>query len=78
MKLKILTLTLNLQIKKKHLVQKHAADIHLDGVGEDGNWEQELVVEEDDAEQLLSTETSDDLDEVDSDDDFGFLFFGSC
>ena len=41
-------------------------------VGEDGNLEQELVVEEDDAEQLLSTETLDDLDEVDSDDDVGF------
>ena len=31
------------------------------GVGEDGNVEQELVVEEDDAEQLLSTETLDDV-----------------
>ena len=50
----------------------HAADIHPDGVGEDGNAEQELVIEEEEAEELLSTETLDDLDEVDSDDDVGF------
>ena len=50
----------------------YAADIHPDGVDEDGNLEQELVIEEEYAEQLLSTETLDDLDEVDSDDDVGF------
>ena len=50
----------------------YAADIHPDGVGEDGNAEQELVIEEEEVEELLSTETLDDLDEVDSDDDVGF------
>ena len=50
----------------------HAADIHPDGVGEDGNAEQELVIEEEEAEELLSTETLDDPNEVDSDDDVGF------
>ena len=41
-------------------------------MGEDGNLEQKLVIEEEDAEQFLSTETLDYLDEVDSDDDVGF------
>ena len=50
----------------------HAAGIHPDRVGEDRNAEQELVIEEEEAEELLSTETLDDLDEVDSDDDVGF------
>ena len=50
----------------------HVADVHPDGVGEDGNAEQELVIEEEEAEEMLSTETLDDLDEVDSDDDVGF------
>ena len=43
-----------------------------DGVAKDGNAEQELVIEEEETEELLSTETLDDLDEVDSDDDVGF------
>ena len=34
-----------------------AADIHPDGVGEDGNLDKKLFVEGDDAEQILSTET---------------------
>ena len=42
----------------------HAVDVHPDGVGADGNLEQELVIEEEDTEQLLSTEALHDLDEI--------------
>ena len=55
-----------------------ATDIHPDGVGENRHLEQELVVEEEYAEQLLSTETLDYLNDVDSDDDVGFYFFVPC
>ena len=50
----------------------YAADIHPDGVGEDSNAEQELVIEEEETEELLLIETLDDLDKVDSDNDIGF------
>ena len=48
-----------------------AADIHLDEVDKEGNLDQEVVVEEHDAENFLSMQTLDDLDGVGSDDDIG-------
>ena len=42
----------------------HAAEIHPDGVGKDGNLKQELAIEEEDAEKSLSTEALDDLEPV--------------
>ena len=55
-----------------------ATHIHPDGVGDNRHLDQELFVEEEDAEQLLSTETLDYLNDVDSDDDVGFYFFVPC
>ena len=45
------------------------SDIHPDGVGQDDNSEHDFVVEEDDADQLLSTEI---LDDAESDDEVEF------
>ena len=40
------------------------SDFYPDGVGQDENSEHDFVVEEDDAEQLLSTEILDDVEDV--------------
>ena len=50
----------------------HTADIHPDEVGEDRNTEQELVIEEEEAEELMSMETLDNLDKVNSNNGIGF------
>ena len=48
------------------------SDIHPDGVGQDKDSEDSLVVEEDEEHQLLSTEILDDVEDAESDDEFPF------
>ena len=48
------------------------SDTHPDGVGQDENSDHDFVVEEDDAEQLLSKEILDDVEDVESDDEVQF------
>jgi len=47
-------------------------DIHPDGVGQDKDSEDSLVVEEDEEHQLLSTEILDDVEDAESGDEFPF------
>ena len=48
------------------------SDVHPDGVGQDKDSEDSLVVEEDDEHQLLSTEILDNVEDAESDDEFPF------
>ena len=48
------------------------AAIHPDIIGQDRNLEYDLVVEEDDGEQFLSTEIFDDVEDLESDNEFEF------
>jgi len=48
------------------------SDIHPDGVGQDKDSEDSLVIEQDEEHQLLSTEILDDVEDAESDDGFPF------
>ena len=48
------------------------SDIHPDGVSQDKDSEDSLVIEEDEEHHLLSTENLDDVEDAESDDEFPF------